>query len=61
MIVRIPGTTKLTFNISISGTDKNRTLAKHLDRDIVRKPVVKLEGNGIIGTNDYDILYSYYD
>ena len=59
--VIIPGTTKLTFNISLVGTDANRTLVKNLGRNIVRKLIVKLEGNDIISTDDYDILYSYYD
>ena len=57
----IPGTTKLTFNISLAGTDVDRTLVKNLGRNIIRKLVVKLEGNEIISTDDYDILYSYYD
>ena len=57
----IPATTKLTFNISLAGTDVNRTLVKNLGRNIIRKLVVKLEGNEIISINDYDILYSYYD
>ena len=57
----IPGATKLTFNISLSGTDVNRTLVKNLGRNIIRKPIVKLEGNKIISTDDYDILHSYYD
>ena len=59
--VIIPGTAKLTFNISLSGTDVNRTSVKNLGRNIVRKLVVKLEGNEIISTDDYDILYLYYD
>ena len=59
--VIIPGTTKLTFNISLAGTDVNRTLVKNLGRNIIRKLVVKLEGNEIISIDDYDILYSYYD
>ena len=49
------------INISLAGTDVNRTLVKNLGRDIVRKLVVKLEGNEIISIDDYDILYSYYD
>ena len=57
----IPGTTKLTFNISLSGTDANRTLVGNLGRNIIRKLIVKLEGNEIISIDDYDILYSYYD
>ena len=57
----IASTTKLTFNISLAGTDVNRTLVKNLGRNIIRKLVVKLEGNEIISIDDYDILYSYYD
>ena len=57
----IPGTTKLAFNISPSRTDVNRTLAKNLGRNIIRKLVVKLEGNEIISTDDCDDFYSYYD
>ena len=58
--VIIPGATKLTFNISLAGTDANRTPVKILGRNIIRKLVVKLEGNEIISIDDYDVLYSYY-
>ena len=54
-----PSTMKLTFKISLAGTDVNRTLVGNLGRNIIRKLVVKLEGNEIISTDDYDILYSY--
>ena len=56
-----PSTTKLTFNISLAGTDVNRTLVGNLGKNIIRKLVVKLEGNEVISTDDYDVLYSYYD
>ena len=59
--VIIPSTTKLTFNISLAGTDVNRTLVGNLGRNIIRKLVVKLEGNEIVRIDDYDVLYSYYD
>ena len=59
--VIIPGTTKLTFNITLVGTDANRTLVDNLGRNIIRKLIVKLESNEIISTDDYDILYSFYD
>ena len=59
--VIIPGMTKLTSNISLLGTDVNRTLVKNLGRNIIRKLVVKLEGNEIISIDDCDIFYSYYD
>ena len=51
----------MTFNISLAGTDVNRTLVKNLGRNIIRKLIVKLEDNEIISTDDYDVLYSYYD
>ena len=57
----IPSTTKLTFNISLAGTDVNKTLVKNLGRNIIRKLVVKLEGNEIVSIDDCDIFYSYYD
>ena len=59
--VIIPETTQLTFNITLAGTDANRTLAGNLGRNVIIKLIVKLEGNEIISTDDYDILYSYYD
>ena len=59
--VIIPSTTKLTFNITLAGTDANRTLVENLGRNIIRKLVVKLEGNAIISTDDYNVLYSYYE
>ena len=57
----IPSTTKLTFNISLVGTDVNRTLVGNLGKNIIRKVVVKHKGNEIISIDDYDVLYSYYD
>ena len=59
--VIIPSTTKLTFNTTLAGTDVNRTLVKNLGRNIIRKLVVKLDGNEIISIDDYDVLFSYYD
>ena len=51
----------MTFNISLSGTDPNKTLVKNLGRNIIKKLVVALEGNEVINIHDCDILYSYYD
>ena len=59
--VIIPSTTKLTFSITLAGTDVNRTLVKNLGRNIIRKLVVKLEGNEIISIDDYDVLFPYID
>ena len=59
--VIVPGTTKVIFNISLSGTDANRTLVKNKGRNIIRKLFVKLEGNEIISIVDCKIFYSYCD
>ena len=59
--VIIPGTTKLTFSITLAGKDVKRTLVKNLGWNIIRKLVVKLEGNEIISIDDYDVLFSYID
>ena len=59
--VIIPGTTKLTFNTTLAGTDVNRTVVKNLGRNTIRKLVVKLDSNEIISTDDYDVLFSYID
>ena len=59
--VIIPGTTKLTFNTTLVGTDVNRTLVKNLGRNIIRKLILKLDGNEIISIDDYDVLFSYID
>ena len=59
--VIILSTTKLTFNITLVGTDVNMTLVGNLVRNIIRKLVMKLKGNEIISIADYDVLYSYYD
>ena len=57
----IPSTTKLTLNVSLAGTDVNRNLVKNLGRNIIRKLVVKFEGNDVISIDDYDVLFSYID
>ena len=59
--VIIPSTTELTFNISLAGTDVNRTLVGNVGRNTIRKLVMKLEGNEIISIDDYNVLYPYYD
>ena len=43
------------------GSDVNRTLVGNLGRNIIRKLIVKLEGNEIISIDDYDVLYSFYN
>ena len=50
----------MTFNITLAGKDVNTTLVGNLGRNIIRKLIVKLEGNEIISVDNYDILYSYY-
>ena len=59
--VIVPGTTNLSFNISLSSTDPNRTLVSNIGRAIVKKLAVKFEGNEILSVDDYDIFACYKD
>ena len=40
---------------------KHSLIQNNLGRNIIKKLVVKLDGNEIISIDDYDILYSFYD
>ena len=52
----------LSFNIELSSTaDLNRTLVGNIGRAIVKKLVVKFEGNEIMSVDDYDIFMCYRD
>ena len=52
----------LSFNIELTSTiDANRTLVSNVGRAIVKKLVVKLEGNEIMSIDDYDIFVCYRD
>ena len=57
----VPGTAKLTFDVVLTSTDKNRTLVKNIGRAIVKKFVVKFDGNELLSIDDYDVLYCYID
>ena len=52
----------LSFNIELSSTtDPNRTLVSNIGRAVVKKLVVKFEGNEILSTDDFDIFACYRD
>ena len=57
----VPGTAKLTFDITLSSTNKNRTLVKNIGRAIIKKFVVKFDGNEVLSIDDYDVLMCYVD
>ena len=48
------------LKVSLVNGDGNE-IVENLGRNIIRKLVVKLEGNEITSIDDYDVLYSYYD
>ena len=52
----VPGTAKLTFDITLASTNKNRTLVKNIGRAIIKKFVVKFDGNEVLSIDDYDVL-----
>ena len=52
----------LRFNIELTSTvDANRTLVSNIGRAIVKKLVVKFEGNEIMSANDFDVFACYRD
>ena len=58
----VPGTANLSFNIELSSTvDTNRTLVSNIGRAIIKKLVVKFEGNEILSVDDYDLFACYRD
>ena len=52
---------KIDFQHHSSRYRSKKTLVENLGKNIIRKLIVKLEGNEIISTDDYDVLYLYYD
>ena len=60
--VIIPGTANLSFNIELSSTaDTKRTLVSNIGRAIIKKLVVKFEGNEILSIDNFDIFECYQD
>ena len=60
--VIVPGMANLSFNTELSSTaDTKRTLASNIGRAIVKKLAVKIEGNEILSTDDFDIFSCYRD
>ena len=52
----------LSFNIELTSTaDPKRTLISNVGRAIIKKLVVKFEGNEIMSIDDFDILACYQD
>ena len=56
----IPGTVNLSFSIELSSTaDPKRVLVSNMGRVIIKKLAVKLEGNEILGMDDFDVFACY--
>ena len=59
--VIIPGTAKLSFKLTLSGTDVNRTIVNNLGRAIISNIEIKLEGQSVYTLSDSDIFHCYQD
>ena len=58
--VIIPGMMNLSFIIELSSSaDPKRVLVSNIGRAIVKKLAVKLEGNEILGVDDFDVFVCY--
>ena len=58
--VIILGTANLSFNIELTSTvDLKRTSVSNIGRDVIKKLVVKFEGNERLSVDDFDIFACY--
>ena len=59
--ILVPGTARLTFTISLSSTDANRTVVQNFGRVIVKKTMIRISGNDVMSIDDSDIFHCYHD
>ena len=59
--VIVPGSTRLSFTISLTSTDANRTLVQNIGRAIVGKTTIKISGNEVMSIDDSDVYHCYLD
>ena len=60
--VIIPRIANLSFNIKLDSTnDKNRMLVSNISRVVIKKLVVKFEGNEILSIDNFDVFACYRD
>ena len=59
--VIVPGSTRLSFTISLTSTDANRTLVQNIGRAIVRKTTIRISGNEVMSIDDSDVYHCYLD
>ena len=57
----VPGTTRLTFDMTINSTDPEYTIVENIGRALVKKIVVSLESRELYSLDDADILLVYCD
>jgi hypothetical protein len=57
----VPGTTRLSFEISLTSTDPNRTLVNIIGRAIVKKITIKIHSQEVMSVDHADVFYCYCD
>lgn len=59
--VIFPGSLRLLFDLTLTGTNTKRTLVSNLGKSLVRNLRITLNGNGVQNISDYNILSVYRD
>jgi hypothetical protein len=59
--VIVPGTTRLSFEISLTLIDSNRTLVNNFGRAIVKKMTIKIHSQEVMSVYHADVFYCYCD
>lgn len=57
----IPGTSRLAFSLSLTGTDDNRTIVQNIGRALVSRICIRIAGNEVFALDDANIYHCYND
>ncbi|ELU12291.1 hypothetical protein CAPTEDRAFT_185673 [Capitella teleta] len=57
----IPGTSRLAFNLILSGTDENRTIVQNIGRALISRIGIRIAGNEIFTLDNSDVFHCYSD
>ena len=59
--VIVPRSARLAFTIELTSTDVNVTVFQNLDRAIIKKTTIRINGNEVMSIDDSDIYHCYVD
>ena len=61
VIVPLPGTVRLAFEIELTSRDVNATIYQNIERAIIKKTTIRISGNEVMSIDDSGIYHCYVD